>query len=104
MAIRLRIAPKRAHSLKKTMDQPTHDTQTVENNEFDRGDTQDTRSSPIRADAVGEDEAIQLKGLATEVRDQDDLERDIGRQVRSLSLPPRFLVRGLMSFSRPINY
>ena len=76
------------------MDQPTHDTQWVGNNEFNRGDTQDTRSSPIRADAVGEDEAVQLKGLATEVRDQDDLERDIGRQVRSLSLPPRFLVRG----------
>lgn len=70
------------------MDQSTNDPQIVGNNEFDRGDTQKPRSSPIRADTVGEDEAIRLKGLATEVRDQDDLERDIGRQVRSLRLPP----------------
>lgn len=27
------------------------------------------------------DEVSRLKGLATDVRDQDDLERDIGRQV-----------------------
>lgn len=70
------------------MDQSTHDPQIVGNNEFDRGDTQTPRSNPIRANTVGEDEAIQLEGLATEVRDQDDLERDIGRQVRSLRLPP----------------
>ena len=70
------------------MDQSTNDPQIVGNNEFDRGDTHNPRSSPIRADTVGEDEAIRLKGLATEVRDQDDLERDIGRQVRSLRLPP----------------
>ena len=70
------------------MDQSTNDPQILGNNEFDRGSTQNPRSSPIRADTVGEDEAIQLKGLATEVRDQDDLERDIGRQVRILRLPP----------------
>lgn len=70
------------------MDQSTHDPQSEGNNEFDRSDTQNPRSSPIRAGIVGEDEAIRLKGLATEVRDQDDLERDIGRQVRSLRLPP----------------
>ncbi len=29
----------------------------------------------------GEDEASRLRALATDVRDQDDLERDIGRQV-----------------------
>lgn len=29
----------------------------------------------------GEDETSRLKALTTEVRDQDDLERDIGRQV-----------------------
>lgn len=29
----------------------------------------------------GEDESSRLKALTTEVRDQDDLERDIGRQV-----------------------
>ena len=33
-------------------------------------------------DAQGQDEASRLKSLATDVRDQDDLERDIGRQVR----------------------
>ena len=33
------------------------------------------------ANANGNDEASRLRALATEVRDQDDLERDIGRQV-----------------------
>lgn len=32
-------------------------------------------------DTQGEDESTRLKALTTEVRDQDDLERDIGRQV-----------------------
>jgi hypothetical protein len=30
----------------------------------------------------GEEEASRLRHLAADVRDQDDLERDIGRQVR----------------------
>lgn len=34
-------------------------------------------------DLQGDDEASRLRALATDVRDQDDLERDIGRQVRS---------------------
>ena len=38
----------------------------------------------IRSDTLGEDEASRLKDLATEVRDQDDLERDIGRQADQL--------------------
>ena len=38
----------------------------------------------IRGDTLGEDEASRLKDLATEVRDQDDLERDIGRQADQL--------------------
>ena len=33
---------------------------------------------------VGEDEASRLKDLATDVRDQDDLERDINRQADQL--------------------
>ena len=37
-----------------------------------------------RSDTLGEDEASRLKDLATEVRDQDDLERDIGRQADQL--------------------
>ena len=69
------------------MEQSTQDPQSVGNNESGRGDIRNPRSSPLRADTVGEFEAIQLKGLATEVRDQDDLERDIGRQVRSLRVP-----------------
>lgn len=40
--------------------------------------------SLIRSDTLGEDEASRLKDLATEVRDQDDLERDIGRQADQL--------------------
>ena len=35
-------------------------------------------------ESLGEDEAARLKDLATEVRDQDDLERDIGRQADHL--------------------
>ena len=42
------------------------------------------RTSLIRGDTLGEDEASRLKDLATEVRDQDDLERDIGRQADQL--------------------
>lgn len=34
-----------------------------------------------RVDEQGQDEASRLRSLATHVRDQDDLERDIGRQV-----------------------
>lgn len=37
-----------------------------------------------RSDTLGEDEAARLKDLATEVRDQDDLERDVGRQADQL--------------------
>lgn len=37
-------------------------------------------------DAQAEDEASRLRSLATDVRDQDDLERDIGRQVKSTIL------------------
>lgn len=40
--------------------------------------------SLLRGDTLGEDEASRLKDLATEVRDQDDLERDIGRQADQL--------------------
>lgn len=34
-----------------------------------------------------EDEATRLRALATDVRNQDDLERDIGRQVSTPPLP-----------------
>lgn len=44
------------------------------------GSYQNSQPSFIRGDTLGEDEARRLKDLATEVRDQDDLERDIGRQ------------------------
>ena len=40
--------------------------------------------SLARGDTLGEGEAARLKDLATEVRDQDDLERDIGRQADQL--------------------
>ena len=40
----------------------------------------------VRRDTTCEDEASRLKDLATEVRDQGDLERDIGRQVGTLGL------------------
>ncbi|KAK4693524.1 DNA excision repair protein ERCC-6, partial [Lecanoromycetidae sp. Uapishka_2] len=44
---------------------------------------QTSQPSLIHADTLGE-EANRLEGLATEVRDQDDLERDIGRQADQL--------------------
>ena len=72
--------------MKKTMDLSTQDPPVLGDNELVK-DTQSPRSSPTRADTMGEDEAVRLHGLATEVRDQDDLERDIGRQVRSSRLP-----------------
>lgn len=43
-------------------------------------DETNTMPDPV----IGEDEASRLAGLTENVRDQDDLERDIGRQVRSL--------------------
>lgn len=45
-------------------------------------------SSPAEPKDVGiqgEDEATRLKALAADVRDQDDLERDVGRQVLASS-------------------
>ena len=48
------------------------------------GSYQNSQPSLIRGDTLGEDEASRLKDLATEVRDQDDLERDIGRQADQL--------------------
>ncbi|KAL9129191.1 MAG: hypothetical protein Q9217_002295 [Psora testacea] len=38
----------------------------------------------IRSDTIGEDEVSRLKNLATEVRDQQDLERDINRHADQL--------------------
>jgi len=46
--------------------------------------TETFQPSLARGDTLGEDEAARLKDLATEVRDQDDLERDIGRQADQL--------------------
>lgn len=43
-----------------------------------------SQPSLVRGDTLGEDEASRLRDLATEVRDQDDLERDIGRQADQL--------------------
>ena len=51
------------------------------------GDNRNSQTSLEQADKTSADEAIQLKDLATEVRDQDDVERDIGRQVRILVGP-----------------
>ena len=47
-------------------------------------DSWNSQPSFTRSETLGEDEAARLKDLATEVRDQDDLERDIGRQADQL--------------------
>ncbi len=41
---------------------------------------QESKPSLLHGDSIGEDEASRLAGLATEVRDQDDLQRDVFRQ------------------------
>ncbi len=45
------------------------------------GDTREANGQPSVALVDGEDEASRLRALATDVRDQDELERDVGRQV-----------------------
>ena len=40
--------------------------------------------SDMPTETTGKDEASRLKGLATSVRDQDDLERDVNRQADQL--------------------
>ena len=49
-------------------------------NEIDAAMTVDD----MPAETAGADEASRLKGLATSVRDQDDLERDVNRQADQL--------------------
>ena len=44
-------------------------------------------AEPADIDVHGEDEATRLRALAADVRDQDDLERDVGRQVNDLASP-----------------
>lgn len=46
-------------------------------------ETSGLHETPSSSLVGGEDEASRLRALATDVRDQDDLERDVGRQVRS---------------------
>jgi len=45
------------------------------------GDAREANGKVSGALVDGEDEASRLRALATDVRDQDDLERDVGRQV-----------------------
>lgn len=51
---------------------------------IDGESTKTSQPSLVHSETLGEDEAARLKDLATEVRDQDDLERDIGRQADQL--------------------
>ena len=69
-------------SSKYLVNDDTNDVQ--EKASSDEGNYQNSQPSLIRGDTLGEDEASRLKDLATEVRDQDDLERDIGRQADQL--------------------
>ncbi|CAO1598479.1 DNA repair protein rhp26 [Xanthoria calcicola] len=46
--------------------------------------TASSPSDPADIDVHGEDEATRLRALAADVRDQDDLERDVGRQADQL--------------------
>ena len=68
--------------------QPPHDKATTmtPSRDSDTPDRSNGNSQPnlVRSETLGEDEAARLKDLATEVRDQDDLERDIGRQADQL--------------------
>ena len=44
-------------------------------------------AEPADLHVHGEDEATRLRALAADVRDQDDLERDVGRQVNNITSP-----------------
>lgn len=70
-----------------TIKQPINDDGTNDVQEIGAsagGGYEKSQPSLLRGDTLGEDEASRLKDLATEVRDQDDLERDIGRQADQL--------------------
>ena len=47
----------------------------------DESITAQAQTEKGQTNVEGEDEATRLRALATDVRNQDDLERDIGRQV-----------------------
>lgn len=64
--------------------QSTNDDDVQDSEHLDEGIYEKSQPSLIRGDTSGEDEASRLKDLATEIRDQDDLERDIGRQADQL--------------------
>lgn len=64
--------------------QSTNDDDVQDSEHLDEGIYEKSQPSLIRGDTSGEDEASRLKDLATEIRYQDDLERDIGRQADQL--------------------
>lgn len=64
----------------------------------------DGPASLVHGESLGIDEASRLEGLATEVRDQDDLERDINRQVRCRMQYVETNPLTVIMVSRPINY
>ena len=62
--------------------EPENEAQQARHGSFDSG----ISSQSPDAEVHGEDETTRLRALAADVRDQDDLERDVGRQARATSL------------------
>lgn len=56
------------------------------------GDTHEANGKAAGALVNGEDEASRLRALATDVRDQDEMERDVGRQVYLSSSTVRYML------------
>ncbi|MCJ1277680.1 hypothetical protein MMC21_005494 [Puttea exsequens] len=68
------------HSKHDDEDSPSHAQSSV----VAESHVQKPPPSLVHADTIGEDEADRLKDIATDVRDQNDIERDIGRQADRL--------------------
>lgn len=73
----------------------------TQNDEEPGGTVKQSSAPPVD----GIDEASRLRALATNIRDQDDLERDVGRQVWLFAVEPHHaqLIKINLVF-RPINY
>lgn len=64
-----------------------------------------SESPPASAhsDINGEDEATRLRALAADVRDQDDLERNVGRQART-RIPNLTFLTLIFNVGKPNSY
>ena len=82
-----------AHDGTSDVDAAVQDRDPQFRNQEDRPGLSEGISTPNTAPLSGVDEASRLRELQADVRDQDDLERDISRQVypnRERDSPPKY--------------